>query len=88
MPDKNSPSEKKGSFVLYTSPDDSVNVDVRFFDESIWMTQKMIAELFEKDRSTVTEHLKNIFNENELDEFSVCRNFRHTAEGHKHKDGI
>jgi hypothetical protein len=44
---------------------------------------KKIAELFEKGRSTITEHLKNIFSENELEEDSVCRDFRHTAEDGK-----
>jgi hypothetical protein len=43
------------------------------------LTQKTIAELFEKGRSTITEHLKKIFKDAELDEDSVCRDFRHTA---------
>ena len=56
----------------------------RFFkDETLWLTQKKIAELFEKGRTTITEHLKNIYNEGELAENSVCRNFRHTAEDGK-----
>ncbi|MEA3228035.1 MAG: virulence RhuM family protein, partial [Campylobacterota bacterium] len=56
-----------------------VNIDVFFQDETLWLTQKQLAELFEKGRSTITEHLKNIFDEKELDENSVCRDFRHTA---------
>lgn len=44
---------------------------------------KKIAELFQKGRSTITEHLKNLFDSNELDENAVCRNFRHTAEDGK-----
>lgn len=82
MPDNNSPSAKKGSFVLYTSSDGSVNVDVRFFDESIWMTQKMIAELFLIQRPAVTKHLPNILSSGELEFDSVCSIMEHTAEGY------
>lgn len=48
-------------------------------DETVWLTQKLIAELFDKGRSTITEHLNNIFAEGELDADSVCREFRHTG---------
>ena len=51
-----------------------------FYDETIWLTQKLIAELFEKGRSTITEHLKKIFADGELDEKMVCRYFRHTTQ--------
>ncbi len=49
-------------------------------DETLWLTQKSIAELFEKGRSTITEHLKKIFTDKELDEKVVCRYFRHTTQ--------
>jgi hypothetical protein len=45
----------------------------------IWLTQQMIAKLFDKGRSTITEHLNEIFKTGELDEKSACRDFRHTA---------
>ena len=48
-------------------------------DEMIWATQEAIATLFDKGRSTITEHLKNIFETGELDQNSVCRKFRRTA---------
>ncbi len=70
------------NFVIFQTKDGKVNIDVYFQDETLWLTQKLIAELFEKGRSTITEHLKKIFSDNELDENSVCRDFRHTA-----KDG-
>ncbi len=54
-------------------------IEVRVEDETVWLTQKLIAELFDKSRSTITEHLQNIFKESELDENSVCREFRHTG---------
>ena len=72
--------EKKFSnFVIFQTATGKVNVDVFFHNETIWLTQKLIAELFEKGRSTITEHLNKIFAEGELDEKVVCRYFRHTT---------
>ncbi|MBS1759364.1 MAG: virulence RhuM family protein [Bacteroidetes bacterium] len=68
------------NFVLFTAENGKVNIDVYFQHETLWLTQKAIAELFEKGRSTITEHLKKIFEEGELDEQVVCRNFRHTTQ--------
>ncbi len=79
---KNLP-EKVSNFVIFQTESGKVNVEVFFQDDSLWLTQKKIAELFEKGRSTITEHLKNIFADGELDENSVCRDFRHTAEDGK-----
>jgi len=73
--------EKFPNFVIFKTADGKVNIDVYFQDETLWLTQKLIAELFGKGRSTITEHLKNIFAEGELDEQLVCRKFRHTT-GH------
>ena len=56
-----------------------MKVDVFYHDESVWMTQKKMGELFEKDRSVITKHLKNIFKTGELNEETVCANFAHTA---------
>lgn len=71
------------NFVLFQAENGKVNIDVYFQDETLWLSQKSIAELFEKGRSTITEHLKKIFEEGELDELSVCRDFRHTAQDEK-----
>ncbi len=76
--EKNSPQEFS-NFVIFKIEDSKVNIDVKFQDETLWLTQKQISELFEKGRSTVTEHLTNIFQTQELIENAVCRNFRHTA---------
>lgn len=54
-------------------------IEVMYADENIWCTQDTIANLFDKGRSTIAEHLSNIFKEGELDKDSVCRNFRRTA---------
>ena len=68
------------NFVIFQTKNGKVNVDVYFHNETIWLTQKRIAELFEKGRSTITEHLKKIFIDGELNEKVVCRNFRHTTQ--------
>jgi hypothetical protein len=65
-------------FLIFTSQSGEDSIEVKVYDESVWLTQTMIAELFDKSRSTITEHLKNIFDSEELEEKSVCRDFRHT----------
>lgn len=66
-------------FLLYTTPNGKVNVEIYLKDENIWLTQEKIAQLFGVDRSVVTKHLKNIFAEEELQETSVCAKIAHTA---------
>jgi hypothetical protein len=66
---------QEGKIVLYTIENSKVAVSVHFMDETFWMTQKAIAELFEADRSVITKHLKNIYEEEELDKDSTCANF-------------
>ena len=78
-----SSENKISNFVIFQTATGKVNIDVFFQNETLWLTQKKMAELFEKGRTTITEHLKNIFSERELDENSVCRDFRHTAEDGK-----
>ncbi|MDP1721790.1 MAG: virulence RhuM family protein [Candidatus Gottesmanbacteria bacterium] len=68
---------------FYQSPDGSVNIEVLYAEENIWLTQKKMAELFDVDRSVITKHLKNILVEKELDEHSVSAKFAHTAEDGK-----
>lgn len=67
------------NFVIYQTESGKVNVEVYFQEDTLWLTQKVIAQLFNKGRSTITEHLKKIFTEGELDETVVCRDFRHTT---------
>lgn len=71
---------------FYQSPDGLVSIEVLYAEENIWLTQKKMAELFGVDRSVITKHLKNIFDETELEEKSVGAKFAHTAEdGKKYK---
>ncbi|MDC7234892.1 MAG: virulence RhuM family protein [Spirochaetales bacterium] len=67
------------NYVIFQTDSGKVNIDVFFFEDTLWLTQKKIAELFEKGRSTVAEHLKQIFIDGELEEQVVCRHFRHTT---------
>lgn len=69
-------TKKNSDFILFKTEDEKISVDVRFEDETVWLTQDQIATLFGKGRSTVTEHIGNVFNEGELNEEVVCRNFR------------
>lgn len=66
--------------LIYENQDGQIRIDVRMEDEGIWLTQIQMAELFGKGRSTITEHIKNIFREDELDKDLVCRKFRHTTQ--------
>ncbi|PIZ93869.1 MAG: cell filamentation protein Fic [Candidatus Magasanikbacteria bacterium CG_4_10_14_0_2_um_filter_41_10] len=66
-------------FLLYNSPEGGVNMEVYIYDETVWLSQKMMAELFGVDIRTISEHLQNIFKLAELSEKTVIRNFRTTA---------
>lgn len=66
-------------FQLYNLPDGSGSVQVYVEGETIWLTQKAMAQLFDVDRTVITKHLKNIFESGELQEDSVCAKFAHTA---------
>ncbi len=61
--------------VLYKSPDGTIKVDVLFENETVWLTQAQMAELFGKSVSTINEHIKNIFVEGELVDSEVMRKF-------------
>jgi len=70
---------KKPQIIIYQALDGEQKIRVRIEDENVWLTQKLIAELFDVSIPTVNEHLKNIFETEELDKNSVIRNFRITA---------
>jgi prophage maintenance system killer protein len=68
--------------VLFTSTDGNVTVDVQLKSDTVWLTQKQISELFDKERSVVTKHINNVFKEQELDEKSNVQNL-HIANSDK-----
>ena len=68
-----------GEILLYQNQDGNIKIDVRLEEETVWLSQAQIALLFGKGRSTITEHIANVFKEGELDEKVVCRDFRLTT---------
>lgn len=63
-------------FVIYQSEDGQIKLDVRFVDETVWLTQQQLAELFQTSRTNVVEHIRHIYEEGELDAAATCREFR------------
>lgn len=68
---------------IYKSVDDKVELRVTLDHDTVWLTQKNMAELFDRDRVAITQHIGNIFKEKELSQKSVCKKFLHTAEDGK-----
>jgi hypothetical protein len=66
----------KGDIILYQNQDGNIKIDVRLEDETVWLTQEQMALLFGKGRSTVTEHISNVYQEGELESEATCRKFR------------
>ena len=80
------PSDELSEFILYTDPSGKVKVEIFVMNDTVWLTQQRIAELFGVDRTVVTKHLNNIFKEGELNKDSVSAIFAHTAnDGKKYK---
>ena len=61
--------EKQGEIILY-QPDEAVRLEVRLEDETVWLTQAQIAELFQRDRTVITKHINNVFKEKELEDLN------------------
>jgi hypothetical protein len=82
MPKKKNiiPKEGFNEVLLYTTPNGNVKVEIWLQNETIWLTQQKIADLFGVDRTVVTKHIGNIFKEGELKEKLVCANFAHTTQ--------
>ena len=68
--------EIQGDIVIYQTEDGDTKIDVRFVDETVWLTQQQMAELFQSSRTNIVEHIRHIYEEGELDEASTCRKFR------------
>lgn len=75
-----------GEIVIYQNKDGNINIDVRLEEETVWLTQAQLCELFQKSKATISEHIKHVFDEGELDEHSVVRKFRTTAADGKNYD--
>ena len=68
-------NEMENEIVIFRTDDETINVEVRFEDETAWLTQDQMSTLFGKSKSTINEHIKNIFVEGELIESQVMRKF-------------
>ncbi len=68
--------DNQGDIVIYQTGRGDVKIDVRFVDETVWLTQAQMAELFQSSRINIIEHIQHIYEEGELDAASTCRNFR------------
>lgn len=77
-----------GEVILYTSHDGTITLKLKMLENTVWLTQSDIAELFGKGRSTIAEHISAIFDDGELESISVCRKFRQTADDGKFYDVI
>ncbi len=69
----------QGEVVIYQTDDGKTKIDVKFIDETVWLSQSQLCELYQSSKANISEHIKNIFEEGELDELSVVRKLRTTA---------
>ena len=74
--DKDRSDQTQGEIVIYQAEDGLTKVECRFVDDTVWLTQQQMAELFHTSRSNIVEHIGHIYEEGELDEVSTCRKFR------------
>ena len=73
-------NDDKGQIIIYQADDGKTNIDVLLEDETVWLTQQQMADLFQTSRTNVVEHIKHIYEEGELEEKSTCRKFRQVRE--------
>ena len=72
--------DDRGEIIIYQTEDGLTKIDVSMQDETVWLTQEQMAELFQRDKSTISRHIKNIFAEGELDEKVVVAEFATTSQ--------
>jgi len=77
--EENAVIDPNGSIAIFKTEDGHSHVEVHVIDETVWLPQAQMCELFDKNKRTVSEHIRNIFKEGELQEQAVVRNFRTTA---------
>ena len=72
-------NKSKGEIVIYQPKQGRIQIEVRLEEETVWLSQKQMSELFATERSVITKHINNIFKTKELQRNSVCAKFAHTA---------
>ena len=65
-----------GEIVIFKTSENNVSIDVRFEGETVWLSQQQMADLYQTSRTNIVEHIKHIYEEEELEADSTCRNFR------------
>jgi hypothetical protein len=73
-------SDIQKDIIIYNSEDGKISFNVNIFDESVWLNQEQIGQLFGKARNTISEHINQIFKDEELSQEVVCRKFRNTTQ--------
>ena len=71
---------EENKIIIYQTEDGQTQIDVRMENETVWLTQAQMAELFQKDRTVITRHINNVFKEGELEKEQVCAKFAHTTQ--------
>lgn len=64
---------ENNTILIYQAEDGKIKIETRLENETVWLTQEQMAQLFQRERSVITKHLKNIFEEQELDEKAMCK---------------
>lgn len=76
-------NDDKGQIIIYQTDNGKINIDVLLEDETVWLTQQQMSELFQTSITNVVEHIKHVYEEGDLEENSTCRKFRQVREeGH------
>lgn len=79
----NNELNEQNNFIIYTSENGKTKVNVKINNETVWLSLEQLSELFQRDKSTISRHIKNIFEEGELQRNAVVANFATTAYGWK-----
>ena len=73
----NEPLNNAGDIIIYQTEDGLTKIDVKMENETVWLTQAQMAELFQKDRTVIGRHIRNVYKEGELEEEVTCAKFAH-----------
>ena len=68
-------NKNKGNIILYITEDNKIKIELKVFNETVWLTQKEISELFQTTTQNITQHIKDIYETSELEEISTCKNY-------------
>ena len=80
-------TDEYGEILIYQTDDGQTNIEVKIEDDTVWLTQQQLTELYQCSKSNISEHIKHIFEEGELDKDAVVRKFPRTKKGVYHMDG-